>query len=210
MNYGIGLLIDKTKGSYKAKAILSIGVCINLGIIGFYKYANFIIDNLNELYGFLELDLIENKSIILPIGISFYTFQAISYLVDVYRDETPVQKNLGYLGLYIALFPQLIAGPIVRYHDINNQLVERKESIFKFSSGVSRFIIGLAKKVIVANTFAEIADTIFVEDPAIMSSLTAWIGIIAYALQIYFDFSAYSDMAIGLARMFGFELLEKL
>ena len=207
-NYLVGLWLDKTKDNPKSKLILSLGVVLNLGVLGVFKYFNFIIDNVNGLISIFEIPPLDNDSIILPVGISFYTFQALSYLVDVYREDTPVQKNIGRLGLYIALFPQLIAGPIVRYHDINLQLENRAESFEKFSSGVERFIIGLGKKVLLANSFALIADIIFIEDPTTMSSITAWTGIIAYSLQIYFDFSGYSDMAIGLGRMFGFEFLE--
>ena len=147
-------------------------------------------------------------NLILPIGISFYTFQEISYLVDVYRNPGLVQKNVLNLGLYITFFPQLIAGPIVRYHDINNQIENRKENIADFSKGLERFIVGLSKKVILANNFALVCDTIYDSSFTSYGTLAAWIAAVSYALQIYYDFSGYSDMAIGIAKLFGFDLLE--
>jgi alginate O-acetyltransferase complex protein AlgI len=207
-NYLIGLLINRNLNTNKARYFLVLGVIINLGILVIFKYANFIIDNANDILTTFKIDPIANENILLPIGISFYTFQALSYIIDVYRKETEVQKNLINLALFISLFPQLIAGPIVRYHDINLQLTKRKVDFNKFASGIERFIIGLGKKVLLANTFAAIVDSIFAMDPSNMSAITLWFGIILYALQIYFDFSGYSDMAIGLGKMFGFNLLE--
>jgi len=208
INYIVGRQISKRKGTKGAKRSLVIGLVLNLLLLGIFKYTNFIIDNINVLVEWIDLNPIKIKPIYLPIGISFFTFQAISYIVDVYRKETPAQKNLIDLALYISLFPQLIAGPIVRYHDIATQLKSRIRSISKFASGVERFIIGLAKKVLVANTLALVADKIFALEIANMSISMAWLGAIAYSFQIYFDFSGYSDMAIGLGRMFGFEILE--
>ncbi|MBN2173346.1 MAG: MBOAT family protein [Bacteroidales bacterium] len=208
INFIAGRQIEKRAGKQGAKNALIIGLVLNLLLLGVFKYANFFVDNLNVILGWADLTPITMKPIYLPIGISFFTFQAISYIVDVYRKETPAQKNPVDLALYIALFPQLIAGPIVRYHDIAYQLRHRIPNLEKFASGVERFIIGLAKKVLIANTMAQVADNIFGLELTEMSTATAWLGAIAYSFQIYFDFSGYSDMAIGLGRMFGFEILE--
>lgn len=205
VNYLFGFLISRKKGS---RVYLGLGVGINLGVLVVFKYADFIVANLNTLFNNFQLKPIGQPNILLPIGISFFTFQAISYLVDVYRKEVVYQKNLVNLALYISLFPQLIAGPIVRYHDIANQLARREFSLDKFGDGVQRFIIGLGKKVLLANNFAFVADEIMNSDFADLTTPTAWIGIVAYAFQIYFDFSGYSDMAIGLGKMFGFTFLE--
>jgi len=205
VNYLFGFLISRKKGS---RVYLGLGVGINLGVLVVFKYADFIVANLNTLFSNFQLKPIGQPNILLPIGISFFTFQAISYLVDVYRKEVVYQKNLVNLALYISLFPQLIAGPIVRYHDIANQLARREFSLDKFGDGVQRFIIGLGKKVLLANNFAFVADEIMNSDFADLTTPTAWIGIVAYAFQIYFDFSGYSDMAIGLGKMFGFTFLE--
>lgn len=206
INYIAGLLIDKTRDqNVYVKSILFIGVSINLLFLVYYKYSNFIFDNLQQIGLFQQF---ENKDITLPIGISFFTFQSISYLVDVYRKESPAQKNPLHLGLYISLFPQLIAGPIVRYADIADQIKNRVHNSSLFSKGVIRFIRGLAKKVIIANNMALIADVTFGIGANELPVLIAWLGIICYALQIYFDFSGYSDMAIGLGLMFGFEFKE--
>ena len=208
INYIAGRQIAIREGRKGAKVALILGVALNLLLLGIFKYANFIVDNLNVVFDWIHLEPVKMNTIYLPIGISFFTFQAISYIVDVYKKKTPVQKNLINLALYISLFPQLIAGPIVRYHDIAKQLKSRIRSLQKFASGVERFIIGLAKKVLIANTFALVADKIFALEIAEMSTSMAWLGAIAYTFQIYFDFSGYSDMAIGLGRMFGFEILE--
>lgn len=202
MNYAMGLLLDKFEKD--KKKVLGIGVGLNLVVLVIFKYADFITENLNSMLG-TEWPL---PNIKLPIGISFFTFQAISYLVDVYRRETKVQKNLVDLSLYISLFPQLIAGPIVRYHDIALQLKNRTKNWQKIASGIERFIIGLGKKVLLANTFAVIADEIFNADPTIVTPTMAVVGAICYSFQIYFDFAGYSDMAIGLGRMLGFEFKE--
>jgi alginate O-acetyltransferase complex protein AlgI len=176
-------------------------------LIGF-KYANFIVDNLNSLLSFTPLNQIDLAQIPLPIGISFFTFQAMSYLIDLYRKEVPVQKNILDLALYIALFPQLIAGPIVRYHDVATQIKKRVIDVPLFYSGIQRFVFGLSKKMIIANPLGSVADSIFALPNDEISMGLAWLGIICYTLQIYFDFSGYSDMAIGLGRMFGFKFLE--
>lgn len=204
VNFIVGrLLIFKHK-----KLFLAIGLIFNVGMLVIFKYANFIVANLNEISSFLSIKLLPQPHIILPIGISFYTFQAMSYLIDVYYGRTQIQQRIDHLGLYISLFPQLIAGPIVRYHEIKDQLLKRVHSIDAFSVGIKRFTIGLGKKVLIANTFALIVDQIFATPIGELDALTAWMGIILYSLQIYFDFSGYSDMALGLGRMFGFRIPE--
>jgi len=208
VNYTVGRQIAKRHDKNGAKTVLVLGLVFNLLLLGIFKYANFIVENINSLAEWINLEPINMNRIYLPIGISFFTFQAISYIIDVYKKKTPVQKNLVNLALYISLFPQLIAGPIVRYHDIAEQLRNRIPGLKMFASGVERFIIGLAKKVLIANTFALVADKIFTLELVEMSTSIAWLGAIAYTFQIYFDFAGYSDMAIGLGRMFGFNILE--
>ena len=200
LNWIFGILIDKYPK--KKKVLLWIILILNLGLIFINKYLTFVITNVKIL---LDIST-PTKEIALPLGISFFTFQSISYVVDVYKGKVAVQKNLINLGLYIAFFPQLIAGPIVRYDTIEREINHRKETFDKFSEGVCRFIIGLGKKVIIANNIAIVADKAFeLTNPSVALS---WIGIIAYAFQILFDFSGYSDMAIGLGKMFGFDFLE--
>ncbi|WP_203295059.1 MBOAT family O-acyltransferase [Luteirhabdus pelagi] len=189
----------------KPRVALSLGIIANLGILIYFKYAYFIAENLTIIG--LEATITEG-SIILPIGISFYTFQSISYLIDVYRKTVPAQKNLIRLGLYISLFPQLIAGPIVRYENIHKEIIGRTVSRQLFVSGILKFIRGLTKKVVIANTAALIADTVFGLPTEEIGMKVAWVGILCYTIQIYFDFSGYSDMAIGLGRMFGFHIKE--
>jgi len=184
--------------------LLGFAVAANLCLLFYFKYANFICNNLNAGLG-LGLNL---ETVHLPIGISFFTFQAISYLIDVYRGEAPAQQKPIDLALYIALFPQLIAGPIVRYHDVAAQIASRFVDAALFASGTRRFIVGLAKKVLLANVLGAAADQIFSSDYNQLGLSTAWLGLLCYSLQIYFDFSGYSDMAIGLGRMFGFRFLE--
>ena len=192
LNYfcGLWILKEREQGK-KGRTPLIVGVCLNLLLLGWFKYANFFLG-----------DLVPEIS--LPIGISFYVFQSMSYVIDVYRDDAPVQKNVLTFGTYVTLFPQLIAGPIVRYADVALMLQERKENLSQFASGISRFIIGLAKKVLLANAMGSMWNLM----QAQTGTLAAWLGLLAYTLQIYFDFSGYSDMAIGLGRMFGFEFLE--
>lgn len=205
INYIFGLLIEHSREKLGLKkTYLVISVLANLAILGYYKYSTFLVENINAVFG---LDIVMDP-LTLPIGISFFTFQAMSYVIDVYRKDAEVQKNVFDLALYISLFPQLVAGPIVRYNTIADQIKSRIHNMELFSDGVRQFIIGLAKKVIIANPLGSIADTIFATSPENMSVTTAWIGIIAYSLQIYFDFSGYSDMAIGLGKMFGFKFLE--
>jgi alginate O-acetyltransferase complex protein AlgI len=208
-SYCFGLLIHKhqTEESQKssAKYFLLAGLVVNLEILILFKYSGFIKNNINILLGAPQIDL---GTVYLPLGISFFTFQAISYLVDIYRKEVEPQRNLFDLALYISLFPQLIAGPIVRYQDIQNQIRQRYHSIQLFSNGVRLFIFGLAKKMLIANTMGEVSDSVFSLPDSDINLPLAWIGILAYTLQIYFDFSGYSDMAIGLGHMFGFQFKE--
>lgn len=206
INYLLGFIIEYSK-KYSLlirRLSLLLVVIVNVGLLFYYKYYDFFIENVNGIFG-LELPL---KNIILPIGISFFTFQIMSYQFDLYLNKIKLQKNPLKLGLYIALFPQLIAGPIVRYSDIEQQIDDRTLSIDYFAEGLKRFIIGLGKKIIIANSFAVVADNIFAMQPSEMSIMLAWGGAIAYTLQIYFDFSGYSDMAIGLGYMLGFKFLE--
>lgn len=205
VDYTCGYYIDKyrTKNKKISKAFLLASIFINLGLLGFFKYAGFITDTLNAI-PFFSLPSI---SVPLPIGISFYTFQTMSYSIDVYRNDAPVQRNIISFGTYVALFPQLIAGPIVRYKDVAYQLNHRKETLAEFTRGVKLFCIGLAKKVLLANQMGLMWDSIR-ESGEVNGWLGSWIGIIGYAFQIYFDFSGYSDMARGLGNMFGFEFLK--
>ena len=200
MNYLFGLSMRST---YR-KPLLIWCVITNLSLLGVFKYLNFFISSADSLFG-LGIPV---PDIVMPIGISFYTFQALSYVIDVYRREVPPQHDPFSLALYVSMFPQLIAGPIVRYHDVNVQLAVRKHSFVQFSEGISRFLFGLSKKVLLSNVFAQIADGVFKYAPNELSAAGAWMGAIGYTLQIYFDFSGYSDMAIGLGKMFGFEFLE--
>ena len=204
-SYLFGLLIS---GTSRKTLWLILSIITGLGILGYFKYTNFVVDNLNDLLALWGGSPLEVEPVHLPIGISFFTFQALSYVIDVYRGTTRVQKNPLDLGLYIALFPQLIAGPIVRYNDIADQLQERQITQEKIAEGIRRFIVGLAKKVLIANNVAIVADAVFALNHEQLSTGLAWLGIIAYCLQIYFDFSGYSDMAIGLGKIFGFDLLE--
>ena len=204
-DFFIGILINKyRRNKIKAKRIFIIAVIVNLGILGFFKYYGFLIENLNSLFSIN----IGYEQLPLPIGISFYTFQTLSYVIDVYLEKVPVQKNLISFGLYVTMFPQLVAGPIVRYIDIDYQLKHRTHSVNKFGEGVERFIQGLSKKVLLANNIGMIFTSIQQYDVNQISVLTAWLAIAAYTLQLYFDFSGYSDMAIGLGKMFGFDFIE--
>lgn len=205
-NYLSGRIIDKARSGKKAALI--IGVAINLMLLGYFKYGTFLVENLNTLGTFFKVGPTNVDSIHLPLGISFFTFQAISYLVDVYRHETHSQKNIVTLGLYIAMFPQLIAGPIVRYSGVAKQLMFRTTSLMQMEAGIIRFVFGLAKKLLIANPLGEVADGIFALPADQLPAMLAWVAILAYSLQIYFDFSGYSDMAIGLGRMFGFSFPE--
>ena len=204
INYIAGLLIEKTDAdNKKRKIILILSVVIDLGMLGFFKYAGFITHNLNIVLPFLNIPLV---GIPLPIGISFYTFQIMSYTIDVYRRDTKAQHSIIAFGTYVSLFPQLIAGPIVRYRDVDRQLTERRESFDLFTNGIRLFLLGLAKKVLIANPVGLIWDNM--REMQGGGILVSWVGIIAYTFQIYFDFSGYSDMARGLGNMFGFEFLK--
>ena len=203
LNYGFGLWIHKKQAAgEKAKLPLVLGVVANLVILGFFKYAGFFVQQLQAVVPFLSG--VKAPEISLPIGISFYVFQSMSYVIDVYRSDAPVQKNPLTFGTYVTLFPQLIAGPIVRYKDVAEQMETRRENVHDFASGVQLFVLGLGKKVLLANPMGNLWNLLQAEG----GTLTAWVGILAYSLQIYFDFSGYSDMARGLGRMFGFEFLE--
>ena len=203
-----GILLDKCQISSRRKWILFAGCIFTLLPLIYFKYWYFILDNLSILMSSLSLKSIQAEQILLPIGISFFTFQAISYIADVYQKTTPAQKSILNLGLYISLFPQLIAGPIVRYHDIQKQLAKRKVRLSDFADGCERFIYGLGKKVLIANPLGDIADRLFSLPASEVTLFAAWLGVICYALQIYFDFSGYSSMAIGLGKMFGFKIPE--
>lgn len=200
INYVFGLLMR----SPHKKAWLVLCIVINVAMLGIYKYLNFFISTANSLFG----AAIPLTNIVMPIGISFYTFQALSYVIDVYRRDAWPQKNPFSLALYVSMFPQLIAGPIVRYHDVDKQIAQREHKAAVFSEGIDRFIYGLSKKVLLSNVFAQIADGIFTLPADDLTCLLAWFGAAAYTLQIYYDFSGYSDMAIGLGKMFGFRFLE--
>ena len=202
VNYLIALKIERNKKGKNKWMIID--VIFNLGIIGFFKYGNFIIQNINSIFH----SNIGDMNLALPIGISFYTFQVLSYVIDVYRKTVPAQKSIVNLGMYVTLFPQLIAGPIVRYETVAEEIENRKENFSEVVEGLKRFFIGLGKKVLIANQMALIADTIYGGDLATTGTVTLWLAAISYTLQIYFDFSGYSDMAIGLGRIFGFHFLE--
>ena len=200
--YAAGLCLDAA-GERTALKKLSVGVfvLITLGILGYFKYYNFFAATAGRLAG---KELFPLRDIVLPLGISFYTFQAISYVVDVYRGKSPAQKNLFHMALYLFLFPQILSGPIIKYHQVAGQLTNRNETISMQFYGIKRFVYGLAKKVLLANTFGQSLDYIMGVPSGQMGTLTAWLAVILYTLQIYYDFSGYSDMAIGLGRIFGF------
>jgi alginate O-acetyltransferase complex protein AlgI len=201
---GIGQ-VYKRAGAHSrlyAGLLLAASLISNVGVLIYYKYTTFVLENISELFS-LNLSI---PKIVLPIGISFFTFQAMSYVIDVYRKDVAAQNNPFYVLLYVSLFPQLIAGPIVRYKTVENEIIERTISLTDVTEGLERFIIGLAKKLIIANKTGELADQIF--NGSFLSTPTMWLAAIAYTFQIYFDFSAYSDMAIGLGRVFGFHFEE--
>lgn len=204
VNFLCGYWIDKYRAdARKAKLFLVLSIVVSLGLLGVFKYTGFVASLLKLLPGLSGLAV---PIIPLPVGISFYTFQSMSYTIDVYRNDAKVQKDPISFATYVSLFPQLIAGPIVRYRDVQEQLDERRENVAQFAAGVRTFVVGLAKKVLLANAMGELWTTLSAD--AAGGWLAAWFGIVAYAMQIYFDFSAYSDMAIGLGRMFGFEFME--
>ncbi len=204
VNYAGAILLDKHYSSRQRLWIVSLTVVLDLSFLFYFKYFNFVVDNINGVWA-TDFQLLD---VIMPIGISFYTFQAMSYLIDVYRREVPAQKDVYKLALYIVLFPQLVAGPIVKYHDVCEQIDNRTIEFKNVIIGFKRFITGLAKKVLIANTLAEVVDKIFAQAPENLTTGVSWLGAVAYCLQLYYDFSGYSDMAIGLGLMFGFRFLE--
>lgn len=200
--------MDRTASETKRKLMLTLSVSVNIGLLFYFKYSNFFIENVNQALSVFTDKQIHWTKLVLPIGISFYTFETITYVVDVYRRvHKPLTKFWDY-QLYIILFPKLIAGPIIRYHELADQITERPESTDDRLTGFYRFALGLGKKVLIANQMGAVADAIFGSDYAQMDTLTAWVGSLAYTFQIYFDFSGYSDMAIGLGKMMGFRFPE--
>ncbi|MDP4210760.1 MAG: MBOAT family O-acyltransferase [Bacteroidota bacterium] len=209
-NWFFGLIIEKYKKQEAvgwAKFVFILSLVFNLGFLVFFKYFSFLVDNLNHLIVFSGKQFLV-PNIHLPIGISFFTFQALSYVIDVYRGDVKAQKSIIGFSMYKALFPQLIAGPIVRYRDVAYQIDSRQVTFRHFAEGIERFIVGLAKKVLIANNVALLADQVFQMNGQVLTAPSAWLGVVCYALQIYFDFSGYSDMAIGLGKMLGFDFLE--
>ena len=205
VDYTHGMLVEKWRADdRKARLAVASSVFFNLLILVFFKYYDFLAGSINAITG-LHLPIL---GIPLPIGISFYTFQTMSYTIDVYRQDAPVQKNIITFGTFVTLFPQLIAGPIIQYKSVAEQLMHREEGLEKFVSGVERFSVGLAKKVLLANAIGKLWDVYLATSVEELTVVGAWLGLIAYAFQIYFDFSGYSDMAVGLGRMFGFEFME--
>ncbi len=210
-NYFAGGLVARARKDGRVglmKLGVGVSVAANVALLGFFKYANFVVAQLNALGEHLGLGQIAWESVTLPIGISFYTFQAMSYAVDVYRGRVEHLKNPVNFILFVALFPQLIVGPIVRFHEISDQILERETGFDRFCSGVMRFCHGLVKKVVIADTVAVLANSAFALPADRLNGLAAWLGIVAFTVQLYFDFSAYSDMAVGLGRMFGFTFPE--
>jgi len=202
-NFIAGMLLDKYRAERgRARLFLIISICVNVGLLGFFKYSGMLVGTFNAATG-LSVPM---PQVMLPIGISFYTFEALSYCIDVYRGDAPIQRNLIDFGTYISFFPHLVAGPIVKYEYLADQLHNRQETFEKFTAGSKRFMVGMFKKVLIANNLAQLADKVqYMGSP---STLSAWLGILAFTFQIYFDFSGYSDMAIGLGQMFGFTLPE--
>ena len=209
MNYFIGLAIgtrpEISDPGTRRKLMLIIGIAANLGILGYYKYSNFFHNTLDHMIPGTSLP---RTSIALPLGISFFTFQELSYLIDLYRGKFPVQKNPLDLGLYVSFFPKLIQGPIVLYRDFEKELYERTQSSEKTAEGIRRFIYGLGKKVLIADVLGIAADKMFALDPSAMTPIVAWCAAFFYTMQIYYDFSGYSDMAVGIGKMFGFTITE--
>ena len=207
-NYVLGTAISRAASPLPRRGWLAVAITGNLGLLAVFKYANFAVANVNALAPVLAITPLAVAAIPLPLGISFFTFHAISYVVDVYKRNADAERNLPRFALYILLFPQLIAGPIIRWRDIAAQLSTRDQRLADFSYGTRRFVLGLGKKVLIANTLGATADRIFTLPTGDLTTPLAWLGIVCYTLQIYFDFSGYSDMAIGLMRMFGFRILE--
>jgi len=208
VNYFLGSWVERSEDIGRRKLATGVAVVANIGLLAFFKYADFVVMTLNSVLALAGLTLVPQPHIPLPIGISFFTFQALSYVIDIYRREWKAATDPKDVALYIFFFPQLIAGPILRWNDIAPQLVERTMSRDNFAEGVRRFVGGLTKKVMIANVLALPADQIFALPADELSATVAWFGIICYTLQIYFDFSGYSDMAVGMGKMFGFKFLE--
>ncbi len=208
INYFLGLWVDRSEEPGRRKLAIAVAVCANIGLLAFFKYADFVVATLNSLLHLLGASPVSQPHIPLPIGISFFTFHALSYVIDIYRRKWKAAADPKDVALYIFFFPQLIAGPILRWNAIAPQLVERTISRDHFADGIRRFVGGLAKKMLIANAVAVPADQIFALAPNELSAPTAWFGIVCYTLQIYFDFSGYSDMAVGMGKMFGFRFLE--
>lgn len=210
-DYIAGRIVVRARARESSSGIrtgIGISVVVNLGLLGYFKYANFVVDQLNALGAAWGLGDIAWKSVVLPIGISFYTFQSMSYTIDVLRGRVEPVRSLFDFGLYVSLFPQLVAGPIVRFHEISHEISNRRRTLNDFSEGVVRFAHGLAKKVVVADAAGLVVEEVFSLPPGELTTAAAWLGVAAYTIQIYFDFSGYSDMAIGLGRMFGFHFPE--
>ena len=208
VNYYLGRWVDRHEEVGKRKVAVGVSVAFNVGLLAFFKYADFVVNTLNSVVHLVNIPPIPQPHIPLPIGISFFTFHAISYVVDIYRRKSPAATDIRDTALYIFFFPQLIAGPILRWNAIAPQLAERKVDGDEFAEGIRRFVGGLAKKMIIANALALPTDQIFALPANELSAPVAWFGIICYTLQIYFDFSGYSDMAVGMGKMFGFKFLE--
>ena len=208
MNYVLGVLIDRCKDNRNGRILLIAGIICNLAPLGFFKYGNFIVDNMSRIPGVDSFFSVHMDPVHLPLGISFFTFQAMSYLVDVYRGSARASKNPIHVGLYISMFPQLVAGPIVRFSQIAANLQTKNIGIDAFAEGIRRFTIGLAQKMLIANTLAVTADSLFALPSESLSFGAAWLAAAAYSLQIYFDFAGYSSMAIGLGLILGFQLPE--
>jgi alginate O-acetyltransferase complex protein AlgI len=208
LNWLFGLALERYPQRRNAQLILALAVAVNIGLLGFYKYSGFIVASVNDITSVYGWPPIVFDAPHLPLGISFFTFHALSYVIDVYRKDATAQRNPINFSLYISFFPQLIAGPIIRYHDIYKQLDQRKATVALIVFGIERAIAGLGKKVLLANPMGELADGVFSLPASELTAAAAWLGVVAYTLQIYLDFSGYSDMAIGLARIFSFDFLE--
>ncbi|PBQ32139.1 sugar acetyltransferase [Sphingobacteriaceae bacterium] len=203
-------VMDNSHSERRRKLMMIFSICMNLGLLFYFKYCNFFVENINAVFSLVGVEPIKMLEIVLPIGISFYTFESLTYVIDVYRRVHKPLKNFWHYQLYIILFPKLIAGPIIRYHEIADQITDRsaQETVDNRLAGFFRFVIGLSKKVFIANTMAVFADSTFNVPADTLTAATAWTGMLAYTFQIYFDFSGYSDMAIGLAKIFGFRFPE--
>ena len=208
LNYRFGHWIERSRGGPAGRRSLAVSIAVNLGLLWFFKYTNFLVANVNQVLEWSGSAPLDVPPVHLPLGISFFTLHALSFLMDVYRGDARAPRSLVDLALYIALFPQLIAGPIVRYREIDHQLRDRHSRVDDFAEGVRRFVLGLGKKALIANQLDPATSSIFALPPTELSPGLAWFGLIAYTLQVYFDFSGYSDMAIGLARMLGFRFPE--